>query len=288
MQKTLVVIGVGLIGGSVAKALRKAWKVEHIIGIGRQRENLAQALDEGVIDEGFTDLLTGVKRADWILVSTPVGKMPGIFSDLARVVSDTCVILDAGSTKQDVVAAGQACLGRHFSRFVPGHPVAGAEISGCIGSRADLFQGKAVVLTPHDNLDKNALEAGRTFWQACGASVSLMDPETHDRIFAAVSHLPHALSFALVEMLAGRSDAEQLFTFAASGFRDFTRIAASSPEMWRDICMANRVELIRVLTQYREQLNVLLDGLSREDAEALFNMFEKAQLARKSWKQERQ
>ncbi len=288
MRKTLVVIGVGLIGGSAAKSFRKAFAVGHIIGVGRGQENLGQALDSGLIDEVSTDAEAAVGSADWVLVATPAGQIPAVFEAIAHSLPDDAIILDAGSTKQDVIAAGRKHLGKHFSRFVPGHPVAGAEISGCQGARAELFSGKPVILTPHEGLQDKALEEAKDFWQSCGAVVTLMDAQIHDRIFAAVSHLPHALSYALVDMLAGRPDSELLFSYAASGFRDFTRIAASSPEMWRDICLANRGELMQVLAEYRDRLNEMLTWLTEEDTASLLKMFSHARSARNRWGQDRQ
>jgi prephenate dehydrogenase len=281
--RRLAVIGVGLIGGSCALALKRAGMVGRVVGVGRSPANLERAVALGVIDEIATDLASGVSDADAILIATPVGQMPRVFGILRDAMAADAIVTDGGSTKCDVVAAARSQLGARLPRFVPAHPIAGAERSGADAARADLFVGRQVVLTPLADAATDALERVHDFWAACGARVSSLTPEGHDSVFAAVSHLPHALAYALVHMIAARPDAGTLFGFAAGGFRDFTRIASSSPEMWRDICLANRSSLIAELDAYVDalaRLRALLDGA---DGDGLERLFTTARDARDAW-----
>ena len=281
--RRLAVIGVGLIGGSCALALKHAGVVDKVVGIGRGEANLRRAMDLGVIDEIATDVASGVEGADVVLVATPVGQMPHLFDVLRDAASPTAVITDGGSTKQDVVSAARASLGARLSRFVPAHPIAGAERSGAGAARADLFVQRHVVLTPLPETAPDAQDRVRSLWSSCGARVSALTPEAHDRVFAAVSHLPHALAYALVQMIAERPDAGTLFGFAAGGFRDFTRIASSSPEMWRDICLANRDALLAELDAYQDMLARLRVLLDQSDGDGLERLFTSARDARDAW-----
>lgn len=279
MIDRLAIFGVGLIGGSVALALRRAGAVRTVVGAGRRRENLDVALKLGVIDQGTTDAAAAVKGADRVLIAVPVGQTAAVMGRIAPHLEPGAVITDAGSTKQDAIAAAERCLGAHFGRFVPAHPIAGAERSGAQAAREDLFQGKRLILTPLPRTEPAAVEAMQEFWQACGARVSRMAPAHHDAVFAAVSHLPHVLAFALVDEIAGKPNADELFGYAAGGFRDFTRIAGSSPEMWRDICLANRAALLAELDGYLRHLSQLRERLERADGAALEAVFERARQA---------
>jgi prephenate dehydrogenase len=281
--RRLAVVGVGLIGGSCALALKRAGAVDRVVGIGRGRANLEQAFALGVVDEIADDLATGVADADAVLVTTPVGQMPRVFDVLREVLPPDAVVTDGGSTKRDVVAAARASLGARLSRFVPAHPIAGAERSGAAAARADLFDDRHVVVTPLAESDADAVDRVRALWLACRARVSQLTPERHDAVFAAVSHLPHALAYALVHMIAGRADAGTLFGFAAGGFRDFTRIASSSPEMWRDICFANRDALLTELDAYTATLADLRALLVAGDGVGLEQLFGTARDARDAW-----
>jgi len=281
--RRLAVIGVGLIGGSCALALKRAGVVERVVGIGRGESNLQRAKELGVVDEIATDLAGGVEGADVVLVATPVGQMPRIFEMLRSAASPDAVITDGGSTKQDVVVAARAGLGKRVPRFVPAHPIAGAERSGAEAARADLFDQRHVVLTPLPETESDAQDRVRALWLSCGAKVSSLTPEAHDRVFAAVSHLPHALAYALVQMIAERPDAGTLFGFAAGGFRDFTRIASSSPEMWRDICLANREALLADLDAYQDMLGRMRVLLDQADGSGLERLFTSARDARDAW-----
>ncbi|HMV93815.1 MAG TPA: prephenate dehydrogenase/arogenate dehydrogenase family protein [Thauera aminoaromatica] len=279
----LVVCGVGLIGGSFALALRRAGAVERIVGIGRRREVLERACALGVIDEiaeGWADALDG---ADLVLLAAPVGQTDAILAAMAPHLRPGTIVTDAGSTKRDVVAALRTHLGGALADVVPAHPIAGAEKSGVEAAFAELYMGRKVVLTPLPESRPEAVQKVRDAWEACGANVVGMTPQEHDRVFAAVSHLPHLLAFGLVDDLAGRSNAPLLFSHAASGFRDFTRIAGSHPEMWRDICVANRVALLEELDAYLGELARLRMMLVEGDGDGLEAVFERARRARNAW-----
>lgn len=264
-------------------AWRKAGCVERIVGIGRGRANLERALELGVIDEIAADTASGVSGADVVLIAVPVGQLAGVLRDAVPALDRDVVITDGGSTKQDVVTAARAGLGKHLPRFVPAHPIAGAERSGVDAARADLYVGRNVVLTPLPETDAEATEKVRSLWSACGARVTALSPQEHDAVFAAVSHLPHALAFALVDMIARRDNASQLFGYAAGGFRDFTRIASSSPEMWRDICLANRAAILGEIDAFGESLGALREAVADADGARIERIFGNARSARDAW-----
>jgi prephenate dehydrogenase len=276
----LAVIGVGLIGGSFALALKQAKLASQVVGVGRDPANLKLALERGAIDLIAADAAAAARGADLILVSTPVGQYPKVFASLTDA---KAVITDAGSTKRDVVAAARKALAKKISQFVPAHPIAGAEKSGVAAASAELFRGKRVVLTPLSENDERAIQVVESAWSACGARISRMDPDEHDAVLAAVSHLPHLLAFALVHELARRENSAQLFSFAAGGFRDFTRIASSHPEMWRDICIANRDRLLHELKSYSSELGSVQKLLEAGDGAALEKLFASARDARNKW-----
>ena len=265
----LAVIGVGLIGGSFALGLKKAKAVSHVIGVGRSAANLKLAQERGIVDSVASD----PGDAEVIMVAAPVGQYPAIFRSLS---GSKAIVTDAGSTKRDVVA-----LARNLPRFVPGHPMAGAEKSGAAAASADLFRDRRVVLTPlQESEDVSRI---RKLWEACGARVSTMTAEEHDEVLAAVSHLPHLLAYGLVHEVAKRRNSEQLFSFAAGGFRDFTRIASSHPEMWRDICLANKDLLLAELKRYQGKVAQIEKLLERGDGAALEKLFAEAREARDRW-----
>ncbi len=298
-MKKLVIFGVGLIGGSVALVLKKASLSTHIVGVGRTQASLNEALKLGVIDAAETNIREACRDADIILIAAPVAQTGGILQSIKPHLHCNTVITDAGSTKSDVLTCAKEILGEQFNQFVGGHPIAGAEKSGVSAAKADLFIGKNVVLTPYfnddapqANLDKasKASKINRVaeMWRTCGAQVSEMSAETHDRIFAAVSHLPHLLAFALVDDIAARPNAEQLFSFAASGFRDFTRIAGSHPEMWRDISLANKEALLGEISAFEKELSQLKQLLADENGIGLQALFERASIARNNWAKDRE
>jgi len=277
----LAIVGVGLIGGSFALALKQAGAVREVLGVGRTPANLNAAIDHGLIDRAVSWAEAG--QADCILLALPVGETEAALRQLAPHLKPGTIITDAGSTKAQVVAAARAVLQERCGDFVPGHPIAGSEQSGPLAARADLYQGKKVVLTPQADTRADALETVKALWQAAGAQVETLDADQHDRVFAAVSHLPHLAAFALVDELAQRADGETFFRLAASGFRDFTRIAGSSPEMWRDIAMANREALLTELDAYLAALQTLRQTVAAEDGQALLKMFSRARAARENW-----
>jgi prephenate dehydrogenase len=282
----LVVVGVGLIGGSFALALKARGVVGEVVGVGRSRRNLDEALAGGVVDRAVTrdgPWTRELGDADIVLVATPVGDFPGVFAALPGALAQGAVVTDAGSTKQDVVAAARAHLGDALPRFVPAHPIAGTEQSGAAAAFATLFEGRHAVLTPLPQTEATALARVRVLWEACGANVVTLDPGMHDRVFAAVSHLPHFLAAAYVAELAVRPESGELFGLAGSGFRDFTRIAASSPAMWHDIGLANRDALRREIAAFRGALDVLDAALRDGDGHALSAMLESAAQARRAW-----
>lgn len=287
----LVIIGVGLIGGSFALALRKAGLVKHIVGVGRSRENLQRARKRGAIDEIADDLPLALKDADIVFLATPVGQIGGIMTLISPHLEPDAIITDAGSTKQDVIAAARFHLSGHLTNFVPGHPIAGAELSGAGAADAELFRNKNLVLTPLDETSVKAVERVTELWEACGARVSQMSAGQHDKILAAVSHLPHVLAFLLMNHVSPGAEqhpddplaSNDPLRFAGGGFRDFTRIAGSSPEMWRDICLANREALSRQIDAYQNELTTLREMLARDDGEALEKVFDNAREARRRW-----
>ena len=280
----VVICGVGLIGGSFALGLRRAGLAGHITGLGRSETSLQRARALGVIDEVATDWSSALEGADLVLLAAPVGQTAAIVHQLATHLPSHTLVTDAGSTKSDVVAAfNQLLSAEQRSRVVPAHPIAGAEKSGVEAARVDLFDGRRVVLTPLPETSDDALRRVQHAWAACGAQVSSMTAAEHDAIFAAVSHLPHVLAFALVDEFAKRPEASQLFGFAGGGFRDFTRIASSHPEMWRDICVANRAALLSELDRYRDALTRIHSLLEAQDAAGLEHIFKNARDARNGW-----
>lgn len=280
MIKQLTIIGVGLIGGSLARALRKAGVVGEIVGCGRNEPSLRRAVELGVIDRYALDLAEAVQGADMILIAVPVGSMGEVFRVIAPAVDAEAVITDVGSTKGSVVdAAINACGGLPIN-FVPGHPIAGTERSGVEASFAELYQRRRVILTPLPETKPAATEKVRAMWQAAGAEVEVMAVLHHDEVLAATSHLPHILAFGLVDSLARMEDQREIFRYAAGGFRDFTRIASSDPRMWTDICLNNRAALLQVLGHFAEDLAGITEAIQRGDGDYLLHAFQRAKEAR--------
>jgi len=279
----LSIIGVGLIGGSLARALRRAGVVQHITGIGRGRKNLERAVELGVVDDYSQDIASGVKHADMVIVAVPMGMYDQVFEAMAGHVKQGCIISDAGSTKQHAIAAAK----RHLPNpalFIPAHPIAGTEQSGVEASFADLYIGRRCILTPVAGTDTAALNQVENIWKAAGSVVELMDAATHDDLLAGVSHLPHIAAFALVNAVRReKTDALDPFSFAAGGFRDFTRIASSSPQMWRDIALCNREPVLKKIDALQAELGRLRAALDSEDGEALLQEFSEAKAARDAW-----
>ncbi len=283
MIKHLVVIGTGLIGGSFALALKRKGLVERVTGVGRGRANLEHALKIGVIDDIGDSATAAIKDADLVFAAIPVGAMPAMFRELAEALPAGALLTDAGSTKMDVIAAARAALGDKIGQFIPGHPIAGAETNGAGAAHAHLFEGKPVILTPLPENRAADVDRVEQLWQACTARVARMTEADHDRVFAAVSHLPHLAAFALMEELAARPDADIFFHFAGTGFRDFTRIAGSHPEMWRDIALANRDALLGELDTYIDKLEAIRGLIESRDGQGLEDLFARARQARQNW-----
>lgn len=283
MIERLVLFGVGLIGGSFARALKKAGAVGTVVGIDRSPASLRRALELGIIDEIGADLPAALRGADLVLLATPVAQTASILSALLPHLEAHTIVTDAGSTKTDVAAAARQAMGARAARFVPGHPIAGRETNGPDAAIDHLYIGKKAVLTPLAENAEADVERVADAWRACGAVVHRLTPEEHDKVFAAVSHLPHLLAYALVDDIAHKPHAGLLFQYAASGFRDFTRIAGSSPEMWRDISLANRAALLTELDAYMAQLTGLRASLAAGDGAALEAVYGNAQQARQRW-----
>lgn len=289
----LVIFGVGLIGGSLARALRERGDVggaRRVIGVGRSAASTERALELGVIDASaaLTDdaaLRDALDGADVVLLAAPVAQTQPLLERIAPFLGPRTIVTDAGSTKSDVVAAARAALGERINQFVPGHPIAGRESSGVEAALPDLYVNRNVVLCALPENAPAAVERIAAMWRATGASVHAMSAGQHDRVFASVSHLPHVLSFALVEQILNSSDAEVKFSFAAGGFRDFTRIAASSPEMWRDVCVANRAALLDEIDDYTAVLARLRAAIEAGDGATLEAVFARSRTARSAWQE---
>ncbi len=280
MINRLCIIGVGLIGGSLARALRKANAVNEIIGCGRNEGSLQRALEIGVIDRYSLDMAQAVHGADMIVIAVPVGSMGGVFRTIIPALDLNAVITDVGSTKGSVVDAARAAYGTVPVNFVPGHPIAGTERSGVEASFAELYHRRRVILTPLSETNPHAVEKVRAMWETAGAEVESMEVHHHDEILAATSHLPHILAFGLVDSLARMEDKREIFRYAAGGFRDFTRIASSDPQMWTDICLANREALLQMLGHFAEDLAGITAAIDKGDGEHLRNVFQRAKAAR--------
>jgi prephenate dehydrogenase len=283
MFDKVVIVGVGLIGGSFALGLKAAGAVGTVVGLERSGEALARALQLGIVDQAYATPEQALRGADLVLIAAPVAQTPAILESLLPWLEPHTIVTDAGSTKSDVVASARAVLGESIARFVPGHPIAGRESNGPDAAIPDLYRGKKAVLTPLPENPQAAIDKVASAWRACGAIIRVLTPGEHDKVFAAVSHLPHLLAYALVDDIANKAHADLLFQYAASGFRDFTRIAGSSPEMWRDISLANRDALLGELDAYLAQLNSLRARLAAADGPGLEAVYGNAQRARRAW-----
>ncbi len=278
----IAIVGVGLIGGSLAAALKANGKAGRVLGVGRHRASLAQAKDLGLIDEVLS-LEQAVKRADIVILATPVGAIPHLLKTMAPSLQPHTIVTDVGSTKQAIVEQAAQCLKEKVSQFVPGHPIAGAEQTGPEAAQASLFQQRYVILTPHAQSAKSAIDAVSLLWEQCGARVLTMAPNVHDKVLASVSHLPHLLSSAYMWQVAAAEDADQRLSIAGTGFRDITRLAAGSPEMWHDIFLANQEAILGELRELRKVLAAFEDLLAAKDSDGILEFLERAALARRFW-----
>ncbi|OAI13306.1 prephenate dehydrogenase [Methylomonas koyamae] len=282
MFKRLCIIGIGLIGGSIAKAVRAEGVCQQVVALGREKNlpNMQRALELGVVDAVYTDAAQAMAGTDCVIICTPVGSMRAIFEQLKPYWNPQAIYSDAGSTKGSVVEAARAVFGEVPSNFVPAHPIAGAERSGVEAAMTDLYRNRRVIVTPLPNTDPLAVDKLSELWQRIGASVSVMAVEHHDTVLAATSHLPHILAFALVGMLGRKDEQREIFKYAAGGFKDFSRIASSDPTMWQDICLANKQEIIPLIQQFQTELGQFERMLQADDAQALFDAFSYARQAR--------
>jgi prephenate dehydrogenase len=280
MIDRLAIIGVGLIGGSLARALRAAGAVGEVVGCGRQLANLERARDLGVVDWITQDPGEAASGADMVFVAVPLGAMRGVFESIRGRLGRGAVVTDGGSVKGSVVADAREVFGVPPACLVPGHPIAGTEHSGVEASFAELYQERRVILTPLSETDPEAVARVTTMWETCGAEVTCMSVAHHDEVLAATSHLPHMLAFGLVDALARMRENDEIFRYAAGGFRDFTRIASSNPVMWRDICLANREALSAMLARFGVEMTDLAESIRCADGERLLAIFERAKAAR--------
>jgi len=281
--RRLAIIGVGLIGGSLARALRAAGQVEQIVGCGRGRENLELGVELGVIDTYTHEVSEAVAGADMVFVSVPLGAMRNVFEQMNGHLGREAVVTDGGSAKGSVINDFYAVCSEHTQQFVPGHPIAGTEHNGVEASFAELYQNRRVIITPTAASSADATRRVTEMWQACGAEVVEMAVDHHDRVLAATSHLPHMLAFGLVDALARMEEHEEIFRYAAGGFRDFTRIASSNPTMWRDICISNGTALSRMISSFADELHALADSVEKGDGERLLEIFQRAKDARDAY-----
>ena len=282
--RKLTLIGVGLIGGSFVLDLKRLGLVRHVAGVDTDGGNLERALERGVIDSAFSAVnADSVGDADLVLAATPVAALPAVCRSLAPVLPSGAVVFDVGSTKQSALSAFAEHLPHHLADCVAAHPIAGSDRSGALAAQFGLYRGKKLVICPHEGQNPQAAARVEELWRAVGAHVCRMDAREHDAVFAAVSHLPHVLAFAYVRQILEHADGATYLDFAASGFRDFTRIASSHPAIWRDICLANRDSLRGLLAGQRRQLERVEQMLADADAEGLYRYFAAAKQTRDDW-----
>ena len=272
----MTVIGVGLIGGSLARAARAKGLCVEFVGCGRDQSHLQQGVELGVIDRFETDIAKAVENADLIVVGAPVGAMNAIFSRIKDSIRKDAVITDVGSSKQSVVDDARAAFDQLPEGFVPGHPIAGTEKSGVAASFAELFENRCTILTPTESSAQWAIDKLSKLWKGVGAEVVCMDAAHHDEVLAATSHIPHVLAFALVDTLGRMQESKEIFKYAAGGFRDFTRIASSDPDMWRDICLHNSDAIIHVLRLFKKELDTLEEAIKDKDSDGIKTILQRA------------
>lgn len=280
MISHLTIIGVGLIGSSLSLALKQSGYVKRVTGCGRSEANLQKGVELGVLDDYDLSISEAVKEADVVVLAVPLGAMYSVFESIKSNLTDQTIITDVGSAKSSVVRDARSILGTRINRFVPGHPIAGTERSGVEAGFATLYKDRKVILTPEQDTDPDAIDVIRKMWFAAGAEVECMDVKHHDRILAATSHLPHMLAFSLVSHLSKMSDQDEIFSYAAGGFRDFTRIAASDPVMWRDVCLSNSEALLELIEGFKLQLDEISQAIRDNNPEALFELFKDAKHTR--------
>ena len=275
------IVGVGLIGGSLAKAMIRSKQATHVIGFGRDAQRLQAAQNSGVITGYTTDIKKALDGADMVVIATPVGSFESILKSIQPHVDASMVITDVGSTKTSVIKVAESVFGSLPSHFVPAHPIAGKEKSGFEASDGDLFVGRKVIITPTESSSAEAVEAVKSVWQATGATVDMMSAASHDELLAMTSHLPHMLAFSIMNYLISQHPSASLY--AAGGFRDFSRIASGDPIMWRDICLNNNEAIVKHIKGYRDTLDNLIDVIENENTTAIETLFRDAKSTRDQW-----
>lgn len=284
MFEQLGLIGCGLMGGSFALALKRAGLVKRVVGYSKSPSTTERARQMGVIDVEAPSALLAVSGADIVLLAVPVAATEATFKAIRHLVSPNTLVMDVGSTKRDVVDAARRVLRENLGTFVPCHPITGKEVSGVEHADADLYTGKQVILTPIERTFTVQLKKANDVWTALGCHVVQMSPQAHDAAYAAVSHLPHLIAFALINGISGQEHGKDYLSLAGPGFRDFTRIAASDPTMWRDILMANREELLAQSKIFQQTLQSLEHLISSGSSEALEVLIEQASETRANWR----
>jgi prephenate dehydrogenase len=281
----ILIFGVGLIGGSIALSAKKSGLASEIIGVGRNQNNLNDAIKLKLIDHTSQDLKKDIAESQIIIIATPVAQFPSVLKTIQPHLSSHTIITDVGSTKTDVIESAKEILGKQYSQFIGGHPIAGSEKHGATAAHIDLFKNKNVILTPDQDTSLEARKKIEKLWKNSGAIISNMSHIDHDKIFSTISHLPHLLAFSLVDMITQRTNASELLKFAASGFKDFTRIAASSPEMWKDVTLANKKFILEDIKHYENQIKLLKEAIEQEDTKKILAIFENASKTRNEWSQ---
>lgn len=280
----ITLIGIGLIGGSFVLDLKKRGLVRRVVGIDTNHDNLARALERKVIDEAAENIdAASIGTADLVVIATPVATLPSICRAIRPFLSPQTWVTDVGSTKQSALAAFVQYLSEHLPNCVAAHPIAGSDRHGALAARFGLFEGKKLILCPNGQQNQAALNGVRALWQSIGAQTRILTAEEHDAVFAAVSHMPHVLAFSYVHQMKDHPDGHTYLDFAASGFRDFTRIASSHPAIWTDICLANRETLLALIEGQNRQLQRIAQMLSEQDSQALYRYFEEAKALRDEW-----
>ena len=283
-MKKILIFGVGLIGGSIALKIRQKKLFDQIIGVGRGGgTSLTSYVSTGMLDVAIEKASEEIASTDLIVIATPVAQTKKILTDIYPFINDKSVITDVGSTKSDVMAAAKESLKEKFNQFIGSHPIAGSEKHGASAANYQLFENKDIIITPHDNSLNSTIDYLRKFWVNLGGRVSNMTPEIHDEIFSTVSHIPHLLAFGLVNLINNKSNKDQLLNFAASGFRDFSRIAASSPEVWRDISLANKKAILNDLKLYQDEISSIIKLIEEENTNKLDQYLIKASTTRSEW-----
>lgn len=283
-MKKILIFGIGLIGGSIALKIKQKKLFEQIIGVGRSGgTSLTSYVSTGMLDVATNKASEEIASTDLIIIATPVAQTKKILADIYPFLNEKSVITDVGSTKSDVMAAAKECLKEKYQQFIGSHPIAGSEKHGASAANFRLFENKDIIITPHDNSLNSTIDYLRKFWVSLGGRVTNMAPEIHDEIFSTVSHIPHLLAFGLVNLINNKSNKDQLLNFAASGFRDFSRIAASSPEVWRDISLANKRAILNDLKLYQDEISSIIKLIEEENTNELDQYLIKASITRSEW-----